>query len=64
MLLESLKNKKGAVIMSQNELVSELRSILENLPPNKLDEILSIVKAESAQSGGTKSPGSEHQQEV
>lgn len=50
--------------MSQNELVSELRSILENLPPNKLDEILSIVKAESAQSGGTKSPGSEHQQEV
>lgn len=50
--------------MSQNELVSELRSILENLPPNKLDEILSIIKAESAQIGGMKSPGPENQQEV
>lgn len=46
--------------MSENELVAELRELLENLPTEKLDELLSLLRAESARSGGKTSPCPAH----
>ena len=47
--------------MTQNELVAELRSMLEDMPSEKLDEILSFLRAENAQTEGTTMPCPVHQ---
>lgn len=42
--------------MPQTELVAELKTILEKMPSEKLDELLLLLRAENARIGDTTSP--------